>query len=681
VTRADAFPIASAGTYVGRYRLVEEIGVGGMASVYLARMDGAGGFQKWVALKRVHPHLVEDEHFIRMFLDEARIAASISHPNVAQVFDLGSEGNTHWIAMEYLHGEPLRELMRYNADIGRPMRPELAARIVADAAEGLHAAHELRGKNGEPLNLVHRDVTPHNLFITYDGVVKVVDFGIAKVAGRLASTRAGTLKGKIAYMAPEQIRGRDIDRRADIFALGVVLWELTTNRRLFRTDSDLETLERVQRCIVPPPSSVLQHEEYPVELESIVMRCLRRDRDERYSSARDLSRALHQYLMVAGEFVTPAEIGAYVTKLFADRISQREEHLRRAAEFTETFSADLPATLGERGSSTNTVTSGTQDTRVDVRRSAPVPRPTPAPRPAPRPRPTTAAPGEESRATIDSLETVVAQKRAVVSPAADDSISTVSVDVPEPAMIQPIPISPETGLPRLGTIDGDEDDDEENIETKVASAAGTQQAAVFRVLGPLPDSGVSAGDADPARPLRPLGSDRTNPASSESPEGLDAEVLRMKPRWTVFATYVAVFVLSAVIVFALASLMIRARGGDTAGQTPAESSRPEQSSEAKASTSAGGATPIVVANPSGSNARSGTAGASTELRPGYLTIVCVPDCTHVEVDGRDLGPLVSRVPTPPGEYRVTLRSSSGTVRVVSVVVVSGEHTIQHISMY
>jgi len=680
MTRADAFPIASEGTYVGRYRLVEEIGIGGMASVYLARMDGAGGFQKWVALKRVHPHLVEDEHFIRMFLDEARIAASISHPNVAQVFDLGSEGNTHWIAMEYLHGEPLRELMRHNADIGRPMRPELAARIVADAAEGLHAAHELRGKNGEPLNLVHRDVTPHNLFITYDGVVKVVDFGIAKVAGRLASTRAGTLKGKIAYMAPEQIRGRDVDRRADIFALGVVLWELTTNRRLFRTDSDLETVERVQRCIVPPPSSVLQHDEYPVELESIVMRCLRRDRDERYSSARDLSRALHQYLMAAGEFVTPAEIGAYVTNVFADRIAQREEHLRRAAEFTETLSADFLKRPGDPGSSTNTVATGTRDTRVDAPRSATVPRPTPAPRPAPRPRPAPVALGDKSQPTIDSLETLVVNKRAAVSPPADDSISPAPIDVPEPPRIQPIPISPATGLPRLGMVD-DEEDDEENIETMVATAAGKQQAAVLRVLGQMPGGSIPAGDNGPARPMPPSGSDRTNPTSSESLEEWDAEMLRMKPRWTVFALYVAVFVVSAVVVFALAALMIKARGGDTAGQTPTDSSGAVQSPEATSSKRTGTATSTVVANPSEGDAWSGGGGESTGPGLGYLTIVCVPDCTHVEMDGRDLGPLVSRVPTRPGEYRVTLRSSSGTVRIVSVVVVAGEHTMQHVSMH
>lgn len=325
------------GTYfIGRYRVVDDIGVGGMATVHLARMDGAGGFQKWVAIKRIHPHLVENEQIIKMFLDEARIAASISHPNVAQVFDLGSHEDTHWIAMEYLHGEPLREVLRHVMETGPALDAPLAARIIADAAEGLHAAHELRGKDGTPLNLVHRDVTPHNLFLTYDGVVKVVDFGIAKVTGRLSSTQAGTLKGKIAYMAPEQIRGRDIDRRADIFALGVVLWELTTGRRLFRMDTDLETVERVQACVVPPPSSMAY--DFPAQLESIVMTALRKNPNDRYQTARDFSRALQQYLMQSSQFVGPEEISAYVAELFGDRIRQRDAHLKWAADVTKTLS-------------------------------------------------------------------------------------------------------------------------------------------------------------------------------------------------------------------------------------------------------------------------------------------------------------------------------------------------------
>jgi serine/threonine-protein kinase len=334
------------GTYfLGRYRVVDEIGIGGMASVHLARMDGPGGFQKWVAIKRIHPHLLEDETFVNMFIDEARVAARISHPNVAAVFELGQHEDTYWIAMEYLHGEPLREVMRRTEELGQPMPPEIACRVIADAAEGLHAAHELAGKNGEKLGLVHRDVTPHNLFVTYDGCTKVVDFGIAKFTSRIASTRAGTLKGKLAYMSPEQGAGEPIDRRTDVFALGVVLWELTTGRRLFRMESDLETMAKVQECVVPRPSAIVRG--YPIDLEKIVMKALAKTKNERYRTARELSRALQSLLMRRGLFVAADEVSAYMQTVFGDRIQKREAHLRWAAEVTQTIDVgkvpNLPA--------------------------------------------------------------------------------------------------------------------------------------------------------------------------------------------------------------------------------------------------------------------------------------------------------------------------------------------------
>jgi serine/threonine-protein kinase len=309
-----------------------------MASVHLARMDGPGGFQKWVAIKRIHSHLVEDDTFIHMFLDEARVAARISHPNVATVFELGKHEDTYWIAMEYLHGEPLREVMRRTEEMGQPMPPEIACRVIADAAEGLHAAHELLGKNGEKLNLVHRDVTPHNLFVTYDGTTKVVDFGIAKFSSRMSNTRAGTLKGKLAYMSPEQVHGETLDRRTDIFALGVVLWELTTGQRLFRMDSDLDTLAKVQECNVPRPSSIVRG--YPIDLEKIVMKALAKNRGERFKTAREFSRALQSLLMRRGLFIASDEVAGYVQAIFQDRIKKREAHLRWAADVTQTINIE-----------------------------------------------------------------------------------------------------------------------------------------------------------------------------------------------------------------------------------------------------------------------------------------------------------------------------------------------------
>ncbi|HEX4457950.1 MAG TPA: protein kinase, partial [Polyangia bacterium] len=234
-----------------------------------------------------------------------------------------------------------REIMRRTEELGTPMPPEIACRIIADAAEGLHAAHELLGKSGEKLNLVHRDVTPHNLFVTYDGSTKVVDFGIAKFSSRMASTRAGTLKGKLAYMSPEQVAGEQLDRRTDIFALGVVLWELTTGQRLFRMDSDLDTLAKVQDCNVPKPSSIIRG--YPIELERVVLKALAKNKNERYRTAREFSRALQSMLMKRGLFIASDEVSAYIKSIFGDRIDKREAHLRWAAEVTQTGESDVRA--------------------------------------------------------------------------------------------------------------------------------------------------------------------------------------------------------------------------------------------------------------------------------------------------------------------------------------------------
>jgi serine/threonine-protein kinase len=249
-----------------------------MASVYLAQARGSSGFEKWVALKVIHPHIARNKHFVEMFLDEARITARLNHPNICSVFDFGEARETYYIAMEFLQGEPLRSVVRRNnADSLLPV--ELAVRIVADAARGLHAAHELTDDEGEPLGLVHRDVSPQNIFVLYDGMAKVVDFGIAKARDKLSQTHTGEFKGKLAYMAPEQLDASTVDRRTDVFALGVVLWEMTTGSRLFKRDTEARTMSAVLRDPVPRPSDL--REAFPPMLEGIVMRALERDPEKR----------------------------------------------------------------------------------------------------------------------------------------------------------------------------------------------------------------------------------------------------------------------------------------------------------------------------------------------------------------------------------------------------------------
>jgi eukaryotic-like serine/threonine-protein kinase len=230
---------------LGRYEVVGHLASGGMAEVLLGRVRGPHGFERAVVLKRILPHLARMSSFVDMFLDEARIIARIHHPNVVQVHELGTEGGELFMAMEYLAGESVSSLVRRLATRNAKLDHALAAFIVAEACAGLHAAHELKTDDGALLHIVHRDVSPQNIFITFDGAVKVIDFGIAKSADRVARTEAGQLKGKLDFMSPEQCKSEPLDRRTDVFALGIVLYELLTQRRLFKRPSPAGTIKAI----------------------------------------------------------------------------------------------------------------------------------------------------------------------------------------------------------------------------------------------------------------------------------------------------------------------------------------------------------------------------------------------------------------------------------------------------
>jgi serine/threonine-protein kinase len=320
--------LPSAERQFGRYTLLCHLATGGMAKLYLARLVGSEGFEKLVAIKRIHSHLSESEEFIQMFVDEARLVSRIAHPHVVQVLELGHVDNTHFIAMEYVDGETLTALVRR---IRVPMR--VCARIIADAASGLHAAHELRGKDGELLGVVHRDVSPHNILISYEGAVKVVDFGVARAKGNLHTTNVGTVKGKFAYMAPEQARLETVDRRADLFALGIVLYEITTRHRLFKAETEAQTISKVLTQPIYRPSLVVP--DYPPELERIVMKALERDPAARYHNAEELQSALLEYLASSGPPLLPSAIASLMREAFADRIKEKQDLLVRCEEVSE----------------------------------------------------------------------------------------------------------------------------------------------------------------------------------------------------------------------------------------------------------------------------------------------------------------------------------------------------------
>jgi serine/threonine protein kinase len=249
---------------LGRYEVVGHLASGGMAEIFLGRLRGPRGFEQAVVIKRVLPSLGRTKEFVDMFVDEANIVAAVRHPNVVAVHELGHEGEELFLVMEYLEGESIGSLLRRLWTGGEVLDRRLAIHIIAQACAGLHAAHELTDENGDPRDLVHRDVTPQNVFVTYGGEVKVLDFGIAKAHNRHTKTDAGQVKGKLGYMSPEQCFGKPLDRRTDIFALGTLLYELTTSRRLFRRETELETLKLITEMAVVSPSAVLT--DYPPAL-------------------------------------------------------------------------------------------------------------------------------------------------------------------------------------------------------------------------------------------------------------------------------------------------------------------------------------------------------------------------------------------------------------------------------
>ncbi len=313
-----------AGYRVGPYTLCDEIAKGGMGAVYTARLTNDPRPDHLLAIKLLHSGLAADPQFVSMFQDEAEIASRIEHPNVCDVFGFGEWHGRHYLAMEYLIGESLEEVAeRIKSSKLSPKRLAFrVARILADACLGLHAAHELKDDHGKPLNVVHRDITPANLMLTYDGVTKVMDFGVLAAARRRSKTETGIIKGKLAYVAPESLTiDCELDRRADIWGVGVIAWELLTGKRLFRRDDPNSTLMAVADSEIVPPSQVRAG--LPKKLDRIVMRALQRNRDDRYDTALELARELTRFAATGFEVVTPADLAALMDELFTGGRSAR----------------------------------------------------------------------------------------------------------------------------------------------------------------------------------------------------------------------------------------------------------------------------------------------------------------------------------------------------------------------
>jgi eukaryotic-like serine/threonine-protein kinase len=302
-----------------------------MASVHLAQLKGERNFAKWVAVKVIHRQFAGDPKFERMFLNEARLLARIDHPNVCTVFDFGEVRGTYYLAMEYLHGQTVHRLMKQAQTRAGSLSYGCAARIIADAADGLHAAHELVTEDGTSATVVHRDVSPTNLVVLYSGVTKVLDFGIACSNDREEEfTSVDEIKGKLTYMAPEQLRREELDRRCDVFSLGIVLWEMTCGRRLFRRKHEGETVVALLTEAIPTPSSVVP--DYPRQLEGIVMRALARDRAQRYQTAAEMAADLEQFIVDSGKSIGHSNVAEAIRGLFGREIDEHTTSLRRSAD-------------------------------------------------------------------------------------------------------------------------------------------------------------------------------------------------------------------------------------------------------------------------------------------------------------------------------------------------------------
>jgi serine/threonine-protein kinase len=313
----------------GKYTLLERIAVGGMAEVFLAMQAGVEGFEKWLAIKRIRPHLSNEEAFIKMFLNEAKLAAQLQHPNIVQIYDLGHVQDSYFIAMEYISGRDMSRVIPKAEKMGIPFPLEYALAIAASVLDGLAYAHPRADAYGVPLNIVHRDVTPENIMVGWNGNVKILDFGIAKAATQSDQTRAGEIKGKLSYMSPEQAMGKSLDARSDLFALGIVLYEWVTGYRLFTGENEMAILKSIIDGKIYPPSYF--REDVPERIEEILMRALMKNRDERYQSARDMQLDILQWFTEVGFTPTSLHLANFLKQIFGDEIAAEQKALASAA--------------------------------------------------------------------------------------------------------------------------------------------------------------------------------------------------------------------------------------------------------------------------------------------------------------------------------------------------------------
>jgi serine/threonine protein kinase len=469
----------------GKYYLLERINVGGMAEVFRSKAYGVEGFERLVAVKRILPNIAEDKDFIKMFIDEAKIAVQLNHANIAQIFDLGVVDTSYYIALEHVHGRDLRAVFDRGRSQGEPMPVAQACFVIMKVCEGLDYAHNKRDQSGGELHLVHRDVSPQNVLVSFEGEVKIIDFGIAKAAGKGSKTQAGILKGKFGYMSPEQVRGLPIDRRSDVFSCGIVLYELLTGERLFVGESDFSTLEKVRNVEILPPSTY--NRKIPDELERIVLKALAKDVEDRYQNAIDLHDELQAFVYTAGEFYSRKDLAAWMKRTFAKEIEEETVKLEQYRQLKP------PAEI--------------MSPRPGPTRPPPAPPPgrrTTAP-PIPPPGAPAGAPPRPvgpPRQTL-SMPAVMAPPSHGPSGAAAVAAISVPAPMPPPSIQPPMPMPSPAPAPSARPVGADSDlswDDDE-LETQIYDnpeeeiAARAAKMAERGEAAPLPPIGTLAAAA------------------------------------------------------------------------------------------------------------------------------------------------------------------------------------------
>ena len=326
----------------GNYWLLDRINVGGMAEVWKAKSFGSNGFERIVAIKRILPNIAEDKEFIEMFVDEAKISVQLTHPNIAQVTDLDKVEDQYYIAMEYIQGKDLRSIFDRLHNSHTPMDISQACFVIMKVCEGLDYAHNKKDNQGQRIGIIHRDVSPQNILVSFEGDVKIIDFGIAKAAGKASQTQAGILKGKFGYMSPEQVRGMKLDHRSDIFSLGIILYELLTNERLFQGESDFSTLEKVRNAEILPPTAY--NRAIPMQLEQIMLKALAKEVEERYESALDLHEELQAFMFANGWFYSRKDLADWMKREFKKEIEEDKKKMEEYAQYTfETLMEQAPS--------------------------------------------------------------------------------------------------------------------------------------------------------------------------------------------------------------------------------------------------------------------------------------------------------------------------------------------------